>query len=186
MLDKEKLKKAYFPMEGFIFPFSYNFEKNASSKTIALEILQKTDEEMKKINEKAQNNNMSLWDIFTLASIIQAETPIEKEMPRVSSVFFNRLNSNKRLESDVTTIYSKKIKDYAQKNNLNLNENQVKEYDTYRIKGLTIGPICTVSNAAINAVLNPSKEDYYFFYADNVSGEIIYSKTFEEHKKTYN
>lgn len=185
LLDEKKLKKAFFPMEGFIFPYTYDFEKNSSSKSIALKILKKTDEELNKISEKLKNSKMDLWDVFTLASIIQSETSDEKEMPRVASVFLNRLNSKKRFESDVTAIYSKKLKDYIKEKNLPLNEKQIKGYDTYATNGLTLGPICIVSNAAINAVINPSKEDYYFFYADNVSGKMIYSKTFKEHKKIY-
>lgn len=184
LLD-EKLKQAYFPMEGFVFPCTYDFDKNSSSKSIALEILKKTDEELKKVNEKIKDVKMSLWDVLTLASIIQYETSNEKEMPRVASVFLNRLKIKKRFESDVTAIYAKNLKNYSKEKNLPLNEKQIKGYDTYATNGLTLGPICVVSAAAVDAVINPSNEDYYFFYADNITGKILYSKTFEEHKKIY-
>lgn len=181
---KDKLNKVYFPMEGLIFPFTFPIYEGATAKTIANDILKKSDEEMKKIaktlEKYKEESNMKWWDVFTLASIIQKETSDKNNMRKVSSVFHNRLNlksykklvSLRKLESDVTRIYSEKMPYEIGKN-----------YNTYKIEGLPIGPICVPSLNAIEAALNPEKTNFYFFYANHITGDILYSENFDRHKK---
>ena len=194
-LDKARLKKAYFPMEGFVLAYTYPIKENSTAKSLAKEILKKSNEKIFELKEKIEKSDMSLWDIFTLASIIQSETDDLDDMKRVSSVFHNRLKISKklenelqihkRLEADATTTYSKKIKKDIEEKNLKLDLDMIKNYDTYRIAGLPIGPICTPSIEAIDAAVNPANEDYYYFYADPKTGKILYEKSFERHKKNY-
>ena len=70
-------------------------------------------------------------------------------------------------------------------NGLNVDPSKFKRYNTYKSKGLPPGPICTPSLDAIKAAANPKNEGYYFFYADDKTGEMLYSKDFETHKKNY-
>lgn len=185
-LKKEKLDEAYFPMEGFILPQTIIINKeDYSAKNIAREILKKTNAEILKLEKKIKGKKLNLLETFTLASIIIKETEDEKEMPRVSSVFHNRLKKNQRLESDVTALYFKKIEKDVKKNNLSVGLKKFEKYNTYKSKGLTPGPICIPTISAINAAVEPSDEDYYYFYADSKNKKILYSKNFNEHKKTY-
>lgn len=181
---KDKFNKVYFPMEGLVFPFTFPVYEDSTPKTIANDILKKSDEEMKRIEkvfgEYLEKSNMELWDVFTLASIIQKETSDKDNMYKVSSVFHNRLNlksykklvSLKKLESDVTRIYSEKMPYEIGQN-----------YNTYKIEGLPVGPICVPSLEAIKAALNPDKTNFYFFYANHKTGDILYSENFDRHKK---
>ncbi len=184
-LKKEDLKNAYFKMEGFVMPYTYPIKENSTAKSIAKEILKKSDEKFLELKDEIKSSNMNVWEILTLASIIQAETSDEKEMKRVSSVFHNRLKIKKRLESDVTALYSKKIEKDMKEKGLEIDKEIVDGYDTYKIKGLPAGPICAPSISAIEAAINPSDENFYYFYADPKTGKIYYEKDFESHKKNY-
>ena len=184
-LKEENLKNAYFKMEGFVMPYTFPIKENSTAKSIAKEILKKSNEKFLNLREDIKKSNMNIWEILTLASIIQAETSNEKEMKRVSSVFHNRLKIKKRLESDVTTLYAKKIEKDMKEKGLTVNKNIVDGYDTYKISGLPKGPICTPSMSAIEAAINPSDENFYYFYADPKTGKIYYEKDFESHRKNY-
>ena len=184
-LKKENLKNAYFKMEGFVMPYTYPIKENSTAKSIAKEILKKSNEKFLELKDDIKKANMNIWEILTLASIIQAETSDEKEMKRVSSVFHNRLKIKKRLESDVTTLYSKKIEKDMKEKGLKIDREIVDGYDTYKVKGLPIGPICAPSISAIEAAINPSNEKFYYFYADPKTKKIYYEKDFESHKKNY-
>ena len=183
LLDAEKLKKAYFPMEGLIFPATVNIYENTTPKHIAEKLLDISNTKIIQLKEKIKDSRMSLWDIFTLSSIIQAETSNFDDMPKVSGVFHNRLKINKNLQSDVTVLYSKKIKKDMEQKGLNLNAQRIDSYNTYTIKGLSNGPICIPTYEAINAALNPKIEDYYYFYSSLKKGKILYAKDYEGHKK---
>ncbi len=183
LLDKEKLKKAYFPMEGLIFPTTINIYENTTPKSIAEKLLTISNKKITKLKEEIKDKKMNLWDVFTLASIVQAETSNVNEMPRVSGVFHNRIKIKKNLQSDVTVLYANKIKKDMEKRGLDLNSNKISSYNTYKVKGLSNGPICIVTNEAINSVLNPKIEDYYYFYSSLKKGKILYAKDYETHKK---
>ncbi len=184
-LNQKNLDNCYFPMEGFVFDSTIPIFSNSTSESLAKDILASCDNFFAKVKEKTKSSNMSLWEIITLASIIQAETSNKEEMPRISSVFHNRLKIKKNLESDVTFLYYKKIEKDIKKNNSNIDLNKFKKYDTYKSKSLPPGPICTPSLDAIDAAIHPSNEEYYFFYSDEKTGKVSYAKDFETHKKNY-
>lgn len=184
-IGRESLKDTYYPMEGLIFPYTYPIKENSTAKSIAKDILNKSNEKILELKEKTKDSEMKLYDIFILASIIQAETSNVEEMRKVSGVFHNRMKIKKKLESDVTALYSKKIKNDSKNKNLTINLDLIKNYNTYQTKSLPSGPICTPSLKAIEAAIKPLNEGYYYFYADSKTGKIFYEKDFENHKKNY-
>jgi UPF0755 protein len=126
---------------------------------------------------------MTLDQLLTLASMIQAEAADKDDMAKVSSVFHNRLNSGGkddllRLRSDPTTYYP-----YRQKSLVpaELRDTYKSRYDTYTIEGLPPGPICNPGMDAIDAALNPADTDYYYFCHD-AKGKAYYAKTNTQHQ----
>lgn len=166
-----------FVLEGYLFPDTYNFYKNSDAASVLKIILNNTASKVTADDlAKVQSLGYSLEQIMTLASIIQSECSVSSEMGHVSSVFWNRLNSNSfpYLGSDVTRQYIEvKMKDYISQSGLDYNT-LFANYctnDNYELKtsGLPIGPICNPGIEAIRAALSPdSTTDYYFFTdADN-------------------
>jgi UPF0755 protein len=174
----------YLALEGYIFPDTYDFYLNDNATNVVKKFLDNFDarftDEMK---TRAQELGMTVDEVIILASIVQKEAGDPNEMPKVSSVFNNRLNNTTvtqgRLESDVTI-------DYVEKNILpNVSDEEQKEtyrisYNTYKCVGIPAGAVCNPGTAAINAVLNPAETSYYFFVTD-VLGNYYYAQTLSEH-----
>ncbi len=170
----------YFPYEGYLFPDTYEFfiDENVDSviKKFFVNFDSKITDEMK---ARMDEMGLTLHETLTLASIIQKEAGSNDEMKRVSSVFHNRLNdpgSFPTLDSDVTIFYVNDfIKPYSDSQEL------YDSYNTYRCKGLPIGPITNPGLEAINAALYPDDTPYYFFVTDS-DGKYYYAATLAEHE----
>ena len=182
-------------LEGFVFPDTYFLPKISPAETnIVAILLQKalTNFENKITPDMFQvtpGATKTLYEVIILASIIEKETgrntitakqkqDLEIERKIIAGIFYNRLKIGMPLGSDATINYITK------KNIASVSEQDTKinsPYNTYNTKGLPPGPICNPSFSSIDAALNPTSSSYYFFLHKQPSGEVIYSRTFEEH-----
>lgn len=120
---------------------------------------------------------------LTLASIIEKETAVPAERPRVAAVFINRLRRRMKLESDPTTIYGLTLGKTAFGRELTRADLQSNTpYNTYVIPGLPRGPICNPGRASIVAALNPARDRALYFVADGTGGH-AFSNTLPEHNR---
>lgn len=177
----------YYPLEGYLYPETYNFK---SRDVTVYEILKKLLDQMNTIltpyKDSLLNNDYSVHEILTLASIAEKEVNLVKDRSNVVSVFLNRLNKNMSLGSDVTTRYALKI-----------DESRAlykSEYDTnnpYNTRGpnmlgkLPVGPIAAPSKDSILAAINPNKTDYLYFISNIKTNETFFfskSRDFENKK----
>ncbi len=180
--DLKNQENLCFPLEGYIFPLTYDIPETATAKEILLMLLKGTkkifnDEFMKKVEE----SEFSLHEILTLASIIEKEAKLDDQRPMISSVIHNRINAGMQIQCDPTRVYCKKViaVKYPEKT-----EYFTKFYDTYECKGLMAGPICNPGIKSIDAALYPAETDYYYFIIGMVEPYIAkYSKTWREHDK---
>lgn len=183
-ISESELSRAYYPMEGFCAMSTFYIDSRSDAKSIANNILKKTDEILSELYDDINNSEMSLWEIMTVASIIESETSNETEMKNISSVLHNRYknDSYKSLQCDPTKKYSLKIKQDMEKNH-NVDNNKVDSYNTYKCFGLPAGPICNPSVNAIKAAIYPNKTDYYYFCANINTKEIFYARDYEQHRQ---
>lgn len=177
-------KDAFYKMEGYFFPETYNFYVDDTAYNVTKIVREQFQSVLNAdIMRQIEANKFTLNQIMTLASIVQMESASEKEMPKVASVFINRLNEPDiypNLQSDTTTKY---INSVINKKAIDATsaEYYAGLYDTYKCSGLPASPICNPGLAAIKAVLNPEKTDYYFFCNNLATGETFYARTNEEH-----
>ena len=125
-------------------------------------------------------------EALTLASVVEKETGIASERPRVAAVFVNRLRQGMRLESDPTIIYGisrgEPLVD-AQGRRRGIRRSELERqtaWNTYQIDGLPPTPICNPGLDALAAVLNPPTTGDLFFVADGTGGH-VFAATFDEH-----
>lgn len=168
-----------FILEGYVFPDTYEFYFEEGGEKALSRFLKNTEAKLTdEMYAQAEELGYTMDEIIALASIIQKEADIEKEMGKVSSVIHNRLNASyNRLECDVSIHYLEKyVKPY-----LTGDVNRYNElYNTYKCYGLPAGPICNPGIASIKAALNPEDTDYMFFFTDK-DMNYYYSKTYNEH-----
>lgn len=167
-------------LEGYLSPNTYEFYKEATLEDITHVLLDPTEQFY--LNHKAlfDKNELSIHQIFTLASIVHFEASSLEDQKLVASVFLNRLADSMRLESSVTVCYA--LYDYKNWTDCENNHLIESPYNTYVTNGLPIGPIANPSFDAIMTVLDPVKSDYYFFIADVYhDGKVYFAKTYDEH-----
>ena len=175
-----KNEKIYYPLEGYLFPNTYQFKKDVTVKEIFKTLLEQMDEELTKYKTQIENSNYSIHELMTLASIVELEAGSSHERNGVAAVFYNRIKNNWTLGSDVTTYYAEQK---SFKEDLNINEiNSCNAYNTRStcIVGLPVGPISNPSKESIEGVMNPTTSDYYYFVADK-DGNTYFTKTEYEH-----
>lgn len=182
-LDDEEVLSRKYIMEGYLFPAKYEIYVNSSEETIIKKMLKKfSDVFDEKRVLRAEELGMTIDEVITLASMIEKEAGAN-DFYRVSAVFHNRLNQSISLESCATVQY------IIGTTRIHLTDEDISvdsPYNTYIYDGLPAGPICSPSEKAIDAALNPDQEfidQNYLFFAtkDPASGELAFSRTAEEH-----
>jgi UPF0755 protein len=133
---------------------------------------------------------MTVYDVITLASIVEREAVVDEERPIIASVYYNRLDpahveeTALRLSSDPTIQYAKGYDPETGNwwNPMLPGEGQTIEspYNTFKVQGLPPGPICSPGLASILAVLNPADTDYLYFHAIG-DGSHVFASTLDEH-----
>ena len=186
--DKKILKKYNIPansVEGYIFPSTYYIVKDDNSEALVNYMIDSLYKKFPDLEDRAKKIGRTVHEILTMASIVEKEMGPLDDPTIISSVYYNRLNINKRLEADPTTIYAMTLNkgDYIEKPNIRYSDLRMEHpYNTYKNKGLPPGPICSSGKKAIEAALNPAKTDYIYFVADG-TGKHAFSITYEEHER---
>ena len=124
--------------------------------------------------------NLTKEEVVTLASIVEKETLQTSEQPVVAGLYLNRLKKSMKLQSDPTVIFA--IGDFSIRRVLKKDLKYDSPYNTYKYKGLPIGPISIPSIRAIDAVLNYQKHEYLYMCAkEDFSGYHNFAKSVRQH-----
>jgi len=178
-----KRKDVLFAAEGFLFPDTYTVESDMEIDEL-LNLMSSTfDQKLKpEMRVAAEKMGLSVYDLITLASLVEREVRFPEDRPIVAQVLLKRLKLNMPLQTDATLQY---LMD-APKEEVSIEDTQIDSpYNTYQHLGLPPGPIANPGMASIEAVLNPSETDYLYFVADR-SGHNHYAYTYEEHLNLVN
>ncbi len=144
------------------------------------------DKMTREMYKKMGEMNMTLDEIIALASMVQKEAASVEDMELVASVFLNRIRNSEEfpyLQSDVTVLYVENdIKPYI--TGTDAAKSRIYDaYNTYVRKGIPAGAICNPGLDAIKAVIYAPYTDYYYFCANEETGEVYYAKTHDEHEQ---
>lgn len=174
----------FYRMEGYLFPDTYYFYENMEPEQVCQKIYLNFDQKMTEERyKKMEKLGLTLDQLITFSSIVQAEAPSMESMTMVASVFWNRLNNPDvfpLLQSDPTTYYARDVI----KPNMEIQDELILDaYDTYKSPGLPPGPICNPGIEAIDAVLENFQSNYYYFYANVNTAQTYFAETLEEHEE---
>lgn len=171
--------EATFP--ALFVPNTYEFYWNTSPEKfverMATEFKQFWNDDRK---AKATKLGLTQSEVVTLASIVEEETKMNDEKPRVAGVYLNRLRKNMPLQADPTLIFG--IGDFSIRRVLNVHKKIDSPYNTYMYKGLPPGPIRIPEISSVDAVLNPQYHNYLYFCAkEDFSGYHNFAVNYRDH-----
>ncbi len=168
--------------EGDILAGKYTIAKKADENSTIEYIFTKSKERVAKLAQKYPTifaKKRKIKDIYIIASIIQKESYHKDEMPKISSVIYNRLAKNMKLQMDGTLNYGKYSHQIITSERIKSDNSH---YNTYKYKGLPPSPISTVSIEALESAINPIKSSYLYFML-NKNGKHNFVSTYKEHTK---
>ncbi|MFH1048723.1 MAG: endolytic transglycosylase MltG [Patescibacteria group bacterium] len=174
LLDKPKDAN----LEGYLFPDTYNFYKKTTPEEILEKILNNFDKKVDlEMREEIARQGKTIFEVLTLASIVQEEANGAGDMKIVAGIFQNRLDIGKPLESDATInfVSGKKMRQPL------FSDLEISSpYNTYKNIGLPPGPIDNPGIDAMRAVIWPEKSSYLYFL-HTPDGKAVYGRTYEDH-----
>ncbi len=173
--------------EGYMFPDTYLFPKDASASAIVA-ILQKNFDRRvpESLREKSSHIGLSFEEVVILASLVEREGRGREDKRMIAGILLNRLREGMKLDVDATLQYiigyDTTERTWWKKGLTNDHKKIDSPYNTYMYKGLPPGPICNPGLLSIEAVLDPIQSDY-FFYLHDKQGTLHYAKTLDEHER---
>jgi UPF0755 protein len=173
---KDKLRNVN--LEGYLFPDTYEILKGETLEEIVKKMLKNFDKKLDlKLKEEINLQERTIFEIVTMASILEKEVQTLEDKKTVSGILWKRLKNSMPLQVDATITYitGKKTTKVSKK------DTEIDSpYNTYRYKGLPLGPICNPGLESIMAAIYPIDSEYWY-YLSIPTGETIFSKTLEEH-----
>ncbi|GMX58604.1 MAG: endolytic transglycosylase MltG [Candidatus Microsyncoccus archaeolyticus] len=170
-------------LEGYVFPDTYFLETDESLENTIKIILSNFDKKLSpELREEILKQNKTIFQIITMASLIEKEVITYEDKQLVSGILWKRIDANMPLQVDATIIYALGQK----KESISVEDTKIDSpYNTYKYRGLPIGPICNPGFESIKAAIYP-KESSYWYYLSKSNKETVFSKTLEEHNVAKN
>ncbi|MDH6603499.1 UPF0755 protein [Bacilli bacterium PM5-9] len=173
-------EKEIYQLEGLLAPDTYNLTAGIDAKGLIEVLVAQTNTIYLQNKTLFDKSKLSVNEIYTLASMVEAEAKTYDDRVLVASIFMNRIKNNMSLGSDVTTYYGLQL-DMSKRD---LTSEELAEDNGYNtrsnMKGLPIGPINAPSNDSVLAALNYEETKYLYFVSDK-NGKIYASQSYEKH-----
>ena len=166
-------------LEGFLFPDTYRIYENAKLDSIVKKMLGNFDSKLTdEMKTDIKKQGKSLYEIITMASLIEKEVKSYDDKRMVSGIFWNRIKNGQALESCATLAFVLGVN----KKQYTYEDTRIDSpYNSYMNRGLPPGPISNPSLNAIKAAIYPIDNDYVYFLSRFDNGETVFSKTYDEH-----
>ena len=165
--------------EGLLYPNTYQIDVESNGE----EILQLMVDELESVTERLMNEyDLPSWissynELFTVASLVEAESKLQEDRPLVSSVVKNRLNDNMLIQIDATVLYALQ----KRKSQVLLVDLQIDSpYNTYKYLGLPPTPISGFGERSIKAVLETQENDYLYYLLTDKNGKMSFTNDYTD------
>ncbi len=175
----ERMGSRVSTLEGYLYPDTYFFPDGVSAGGVVDALLARFEEVIADV-QGPMPQGFDRHDLVTLASIVEAETPLADEKPRVAAVYLNRIRDGWLLQADPTVRYGiARFTGRLYYKHLDIDT----PYNTYLHRGLPPGPIASPGQAAMQAVLTPLEPCEDFYFVASGKGGHIFSRTKAEHDR---
>lgn len=165
-------------LEGYLFPATYDYYTGNTLEEVVTQMVDKSNSVLSKYFDQIAQKEMTVQEVLTLASLVEKEGSKLEDRKNIAQVFFNRLAIDMPLQSDISILYAlgehKELVTYE--------DTQVDSpFNLYVHTGYGPGPFNNPSEEAIQAVLDPTPNNYYYFVADIQTQEVYFAETYEQH-----
>ena len=171
-------------LEGFLFPDTYQFSFNVSGEEAVKKMRDNFERKLRQeLREEIEKQGKTIFEIITMASLIEKEVRTIEDKKLVSGILWKRLGINMPLQVDATIAYILEGEKWSfdqMRREIGAARNIDSPYNTYIYRGLPLGPICNPGIESIEAAVYP-QETQYWYYLSTPQGETIFSRTLEEH-----
>lgn len=166
-------------LEGYLFPATYDVAQGETLESLVTQMVDKTNEVLSKYQADIDASSYSLQDIMSIASLVEKEGQTTEDRKLIAGVFYNRLEQGMPIQSDISVLYALGThKEMVTYDDLEVDS----PYNLYINAGLPPGPMNSPSEDAIAAALEPTDNDYLYFYANLKTGEVFYTDDYEQHQ----
>jgi UPF0755 protein len=166
-------------LKGYLLPDRYRFFGDDTEEDVIHRVMEEfwsfySDS----LQRRTQEMDLTIQDVLTMASIVEGETILDSEKPRVAGLYYNRLRRNMRLQADATVQYA--LIEERPRRLFNRDYRVNSPYNTYLFRGLPPGPINNPGRKAILASLYPEEHAYLYMVTDGTGGH-TFSESYNDH-----
>ncbi|MBD3311654.1 MAG: endolytic transglycosylase MltG [Candidatus Magasanikbacteria bacterium] len=175
-------KPDYIAYDGYLSPNTYRIYADAELSEVVEKLISQRDREItEQMYSDIEEKDRNIHEILTMASILEHEARTEEDKRIIADIFWRRLDMDWALQADSTVHYiiGKDGSVFTMQSDRDIDS----YWNTYKYPGLPPGPIGTPSLESIMAAIYPRENDFWYFLTTLDTGEVIYSKTLEEHNK---
>jgi UPF0755 protein len=191
LVTSGRVRSRYLPngaqsLEGLLFPSTYQIVERDDARSVAERLVQEFEERAADVGmSRAEAMGVTPYEAITVASMIEAETFIDKERPMVAAVIYNRLQEGIPLGIDATIHYA--LGEHKQE--LSATDLEVDSpYNTRQVEGLPPTPIGAPGLESLQAALNPADGDWIYYVLTDCEGNHTFSVDYDDflaNKTTY-
>jgi UPF0755 protein len=172
-------KPANAGLEGYLFPDTYFLNSGAGTEEVVLKMLANFQTKLTPtMRQEIKKQNKTIYEIITMASIIEKEVKTLEDKKMVSDILWKRIKAGMPIQADATVLYALEIdsadKVYTESTKVD------SPFNTYKYPGLPLGPICNPGLDSIIAAIHPTPNNYWYYLSDS-NGKTIFSKNLTEH-----
>jgi UPF0755 protein len=164
-------------LEGYLFPNTYDFMRTQTMEEMAGAMVKQFRQVAREIGLTADVERT-----VTLASIMEKETAVPEERPKVASVYYNRMAQKVALQADPSVIYAELLKGSYSGALHHADMEFDSAYNTYTHSGLPPGPIANPGRSSLEAAMHPAQTDYFYFVSDG-NNHHRFAHSLEEHNR---
>lgn len=179
--DASKVK---YQLEGYLFPATYTYSDKTSVEDMIDSMLKAMDDNLSAYYDTIASKNLTVNEVLTLASLVEKEGATDGDRKKIASVFYNRLNQDMPLQSNIAILYAtdKLGTKTTLAEDAAIDTSIDSPYNIYKNTGLMPGAVDNPGLSAIKATIEPDSTDYLYFVADVTTGNVYYAKTYDEHE----
>lgn len=178
-----KAQGVRYRLEGYLFPATYDYIDTTTVRELVETMIRTMNERLTPYYEQIKEKGMSVHEVLSLAAYVEKEGAKEDDRRNIAQVFFNRLKADMPLQTNISVLYAegRSGQQITAEEDKHINTKIDSPFNLYVHTGFGPGPVASPSLMSIQAVLDPIENDYLYFIANPKTGEVYFSKTYEEH-----